>query len=233
MTDLPSLPSVPETWPGSLLVDPDWLSERIDRTARVWGGRERRTNATLWWYSASVVLLGPAVRSLVLTGAGVRISPAEIRFTTRSSGYLERVIPGAELDAGPDGDPAAALGRHLDVALAPVIELLAAAGGATERSLWAIAADSLASVVLAATAVTPGGSATAAAVAGAIAGAGERLRPLPRFVEIPTSGGAVARYVHRGSCCLLYRVPDGKCLSCPNQTPAERRARLVQHAESG
>jgi len=217
------------TWPGTLLVDPGWLSDRIDQTAEVWGGRERRTNATLWWYSASVVLIGPAVRSLVLTGVGAQLAPEVVRFTLRSSGYLERVLAGPELDPVPD--PAAALGRHLDVALGPVIELLAAAGGATERSLWAIAADSLASVVLAATAVTPGGSARAASVAVAIATGSQHLRPLPRFVELDVEAETV-RYVHRGSCCLLYRVPDGKCLSCPNQTPAERRARLVQHARS-
>jgi hypothetical protein len=27
-------------------------------------------------------------------------------------------------------------------------------------------------------------------------------------------------------------VPDGKCITCPNQTPAERLERLVRHARS-
>jgi ferric iron reductase protein FhuF len=258
------LPSAKATLPGSLLADQAWLADRVDQLGWQSGCFERRTNATLWWYSASAVLLGPAVRALALSGAGVDVSPGSVRFTLRSSGYLEQVIPGPALNHHPgaavsdacasgrgesDGGEAgggeagggatSVLGVHLDAAFGQVIEPLARTGRATERSLWAIAADSLATVVLSAApvlawSVTGGDPDALPELASSIARAGTRLRPLPRYVEIgvPDSAGSSRRYVKRGSCCLLIRVPDGKCLTCPNQTPADRLARLTRHAQS-
>ncbi|HST84090.1 MAG TPA: (2Fe-2S)-binding protein [Kineosporiaceae bacterium] len=222
------LPSPLALLPGTLLTDESWLSERVDQIGRESGCVERRTNATLWWYSASVVLLGPAVHEMVATGTGVSLSPSAVRFTTRASGYLERVIAGAQLDPGP-----VALGRHLDDVLDLVIEPLARVGGATQRSLWAIAVDSLATRVLAETAVAPGGTDRAPQLATAVAEAAPRLRPLPRYLDVPGRPGSPdRRYVQRGSCCLLFRVPAGLCISCPKQTPADRLTRLQQHARS-
>jgi ferric iron reductase protein FhuF len=219
-----SLPPAQSFLPGSLLTDQSWLGERVDQTGRQFRCSDRRTNATLWWYSASVVLLGPSVHALVRSGQGLDVSVATLRFTLRFNGYLERVLPGRELGPGP-----AALGRNLDEVLSQVIEPLARTGGATERALWAIAADSLATRILAETA----GDDTAPALATAVAEAGERLRPLPRYLDVQGRPDAVARrYVRRGSCCLLYRVPDGLCISCPKQTPAERLERLRQHARA-
>jgi ferric iron reductase protein FhuF len=221
---LDSLPPAQSFLPGSLLADESWLSERVDQTGRQFRCDDRRTNATLWWYSASVVLLGPAVHALVRSGHGLDLSTSTLRFTVRFNGYLERVIPGAELGPGPT-----AFGRHLDDVLGQVIAPLARTGGAGERALWAIAADSLATRILA---ETPGDD-TAPALATAVAEAAGRLRPLPRYLDVQGRPGAVARrYVRRGSCCLLYRVPDGLCISCPKQTPAERLERLRQHARA-
>jgi ferric iron reductase protein FhuF len=222
------LPPSPATLPGSLLTDESWLAARVDQTGRQFGCAERRINATLWWYSSSVVLLGPVVHALVTSGAGRELSPSVLRFTLLSSGYLERVIPGPELPAGP-----AALGRHLDEVLAAMIEPLARTGQATERSLWAIAADSLATRVLAETSVTPGGTDRAPQIATAVAEAAARLRPRPRYQDVSGRPDAPARrYVRRGSCCLLFRVPAGLCISCPKQTPADRLERLQQHART-
>jgi ferric iron reductase protein FhuF len=245
--DPDALPPARPTLPGHLLTDEGWLCERVDQLARQLDCAQRRTNATLWWYSASAVLLAPAVRELVTTGAGASLRPASVRFTLRSNGYLERVIPGPAL--GDNGG--ASLGRHLDDALAQVIVPLARTGRASERSLWAIAADSLATVVLGASSAMPGGPAAAPGIAGAIATASDRIRPLPRFVDIdPVDGVAVPaadppsdpqssrasratrKYIRRGSCCLLLRVPGGKCITCPNQVPSERLERLVQHARA-
>jgi ferric iron reductase protein FhuF len=255
------LPPAQLTWPGTLLTDDTWLSGRVDQIGRQFGCSERRVNATLWWYSASVVLLGPAVHALVMSGTVIDLSPDSLRFRLGLTGYLERVIPGSAVpdpDApDPDGsDPglrevgsaepspsrSARLGRLLDDVLGRIIEPLARAGSATERSLWAIAADSLATRVLAETSVSPAGAAAAPRVATAIAQAADRLRPLPRFVDVdpyPEAPGSSAvsktktqLYVQRGSCCLLYRVPQGLCLSCPKQTPADRTARLQQHART-
>lgn len=222
------LPPAQPTLPGSLLTNESWLSERIEQIGRQLGCAERRTNATLWWYSASVVLLGPSVHAVVTSGTGLELSPSTLHVTLRFNGYLERVIPGPELDAGP-----AAFGRHLDEALAQVIEPLARTGWTTERSLWAIAADSLGTRVLAETGVTPGGTDRAPQIATAIAEAAPRLRPLPRYQDVRGHpDGPARRYVRRGSCCLLFRVPDGLCISCPKQTPADRLQRLQQHART-
>jgi ferric iron reductase protein FhuF len=229
------LPPALASLPGSLLADESWLSERIDQLGRQLRCPERRTNATLWWYSASVVLLGPSVHAVVTAGDGLELTPSTIRFTLRRNGYLERVVPGPAL-AGRPVDPAdgpAALGRHLDGALAQVIVPLARTGQVSERSLWAVAVDSLATRVLAETSVTPGGTVRAPQIATAIAEAAPRLRPLPRYQEVTGRPGRPAqRYVRRGSCCLLFRVPDGLCISCPKQIPADRLQRLQQHART-
>jgi len=223
-----ALPPPRALLPGSLLTDEAWLADRVEQTGRQFRCADRRTNTTLWWYSASVVLLGPAVHALVRTGNAVDLSPSTLRFTLMFNGYLERVIPGGEIPGG-----AAGFGQHLDAALSQVIEPLSRTGRATERALWAIAADSLATRVLAESSITPAGTSIAPALATAIAEAATKVRPQPRFVDV--SGrpeAAPRRYVQRGSCCLLYRVPDGLCISCPKQTPAERLARLQQHARA-
>ena len=222
------LPPAPVTLPGALLTDESWLRERVGQTGRQFGGSDRRTSATLWWYSASVVLLGPAVHALVHTGSGADLSPSGVRFTMQFNGYLERVIAGDPVPDGPSG-----LGRHLDDALGQVITPLARVGEATEQALWAIAADSLATRVLAETSVHPAGTAAAPMLAAAVAEAAVRLRPAPRFVDVQGRPDAPPRrYVRRGSCCLLYRVPGGLCISCPKQTPDDRLARLRQHARA-
>jgi hypothetical protein len=211
-----------------LLTDPSWLSERVDQIGRQLRCRETRTNATLWWYSASAVLLGPAVHGLVRSGAGTGLSPSQLRFMVLGSGYLERVIPGTDLDPGPR-----ALGQHLDDVLTQIIVPLARIGEATERSLWAIASDSLATRVLAETSASSEGSGRAPQVASAIAEAAPRLRPAPRFQDVQARpDGPAHRYVRRGSCCLLFRVPGGLCISCPKQSPADRLERLRQHART-
>jgi ferric iron reductase protein FhuF len=222
------LPPALVTLPGSLLADESWLAERVDQTGRQFRCAERRTNATLWWYSASVVLLGPAVHALVASGAGRELSPSTLRFTLGFNGYLERVIAGPQLPAGP-----AALGRHLDEALSAVIEPLARTGRVRQQSLWAIAADSLATRVLAETGATTGGTELAPQIATGVAEAASRLRPLPRYQDVRgRPDQPPRRYVRRGSCCLLYRVPDGLCISCPKQTPADRLERLEEHART-
>jgi hypothetical protein len=114
-----------------------------------------------------------------------------------------------------------------------VIEPLSEVGAATQRSLWAIAADSLATRVLAETSVAPGGTDRAPQIATAIALAGSRLRPAPRYQDVRGRPEAPQRrYVRRGSCCLIFRVPDGLCISCPKQTPAAREERLQRHART-
>jgi ferric iron reductase protein FhuF len=232
---------------GALLTEPGWLAARVERLARS-GGGDRRVAGTLWWYSASLVLLGPPVHALLVEGAGLDLSPSAVRFTVRPSDYLENALPGSLLGPGPE-----AFGAHLDAALGAVITPLAEVSGATGQSLWAIAADSLATRVLASASVTPAGPAAAPALATAIASSSRCLRPVPSYVEVSADTPAVhprtavqgldvhrdpavphapRLYPVRGSCCLLWRVPAGKCITCPAQLPEERAARLLRHARS-
>jgi ferric iron reductase protein FhuF len=231
LPDVPGLPAAQPLLPGSLLTEAGWLSARVDQIGRQVGCAEGRVNATLWWYSASLVLLGPAVHELMTSGAATDLTASSLWFTLGSAGYLERVVPGpTPIGTGGDVSPAEALGRHLDDVLGRIIAPLARVGPATERSLWAIAVDSLAGRVLAEARVSPAGPAAAGEIARVVAQAAPRLRPLPRFVDVRARPGGPARtYVHRVSCCLLLRIPAGICVSCPKQSPADRLDRLRRH----
>jgi FhuF 2Fe-2S C-terminal domain len=239
--------------PGTLLTDEVWLRERIRdvdaglaRSSFVAPARPPVVAATLWWYSATLVLIGPAVRELVAHGAVPDLSLAGLRLSLRADGYLDRAVlppttargttrPAADPAVLPAGLSCAAgdLGRRLDDLLGRVIDPLARAGGAGERALWAIAVDALATRILAETTAGAGAAVTVgpADLAVAVASSGSRLRPLPRYVDVTVGSTSLRRrYVHRVSCCLLYRVPGGLCTSCPRQTPAERGRRQRAHA---
>lgn len=208
-----------------VLTDPGWLAERVADAARLWSVPDRRVVGTLWWYSASSVLVAPPVTTLLVAGHAVGLTA--LRVHLRPDGYLGGGRAGELLD----GD-AARLGRALRDSFGPIITPLARVSGAGERALWAIAADSLGTWALrAGTAVgTAGrGSALAEAVA---AGAGAVL-PVPRFVDVPGPAGESRRYLRRASCCLIYVVPDcDKCVSCPRQPPEERLRRLAAHTST-
>jgi FhuF-like iron-sulfur protein len=202
---------------AAAVTDPSWLTAQLAATAR----RYRldrpaavRTVGVLWWYSASSVLLGPPVESLVRGGPVADPALAAVTLSLHPDGRV--------LDARSSGVIAAdRLGPELAGALSTAIGAVAAASGARPPALWAIAADSLANRVLWA-----GGAASvavdlAAEISAEISGAGPM--PVPRYVSV---GGA--RVVRRASCCLIYEAPgERKCVSCPRQHPDERRRRLA------
>lgn len=192
---------------ATAVTDPSWLAAQLAATARRYRlDRAAGTAGVLWWYSASSVLLGPPVESLVRGGPVA--DPALDAMTL----FLHQ--DGRVLDARSARTvPAADLRARLGEALATAVRAVAAAGPAREPALWAIATDSLANRVLWA-----GG---APSVAAELAAAGPM--PAPRYVSV---GGT--RVVRRASCCLIYEAPgERKCVSCPRQHPDERRARLV------
>jgi hypothetical protein len=177
----------------------------------------RRVQATVWWYSASTVLLTPSLAGLV-TGR-----PLSGRLEDTVVALLPGGHPIAAESRAPTGDPAG----DLREALAAVIAAVADAGRMRERPLWAIATDSLANQLLAlgrALGDVPAVTALAAPLAAAI---GSPL-PTPRYVDVGRS-----RYTRRASCCLLVEVPGQQmCTSCPRRPPAERRA-LLERAAGG
>jgi hypothetical protein len=194
--------------PASSITEPGWLGAQLAATAARYRLDRPASVGVLWWYSASSVLLGPPVSSVV--SAGPPADPA-----------LSSVV----LYVNPDGRvlgarstavvPLPLLGSRLREALSTAVAAVASASGAPRPALWAIATDALANQVLWA-----GGE---PGVAEELAASVGRPLPAPRYVSL---GGT--RFVRRGSCCLIYRSPgQHKCASCPRQHPDDRLRRLL------
>jgi hypothetical protein len=198
--------------PATALADAGVMAGLV--AARTPGGAEPRVAATVWWYSASAVLMTPTLAGLV-TGVPLSARPADLVLAVGPGG-----LPVAATSSALGADPGAEL-REL---LTTVIGALTEAGGVRARPLWAIATDALAGQLLTlgrAVGAVDAVTALAAPLAGAV---GAPL-PAPRYVDV---GGT--RFVRRASCCLVYRLPDGPlCTSCPRRPPAERR-RLLEEA---
>jgi ferric iron reductase protein FhuF len=207
--------------PATALADPGWTAQVLaDRAVRQRTG-DARVLATLWWYSLSSVLLTPVLAGLV---AGRPLSPrlADTRLHLLSG---SAPVAATTCAAGP-GE----LAEELRTSLAAVIGAVAEAGGVRPRPLWAIATDSLANRLLAlGRAVGDVGAGTA--LAGPLAAAVGAPLPAPRYVDVRRPDGSAARFTHRVSCCLVYRVPhEVVCTSCPRRPPFERQVLLEDAA---
>jgi ferric iron reductase protein FhuF len=204
-------PPAAEVVPATVLADPAWTVARLASRARQQGSADRRVLATVWWYSASAVLLTPPLAGLL---AGVPLSG---RLEDTSVSLLPGGLPAAAVAAAGGKD----LAGDLRDSLAAVITAVAEAGRMRERPLWAIATDSLANQLLTlgrALGDVPTVTAEARPLAAAI---GPPL-PEPRYVDV-----AGARFTRRASCCLMYLLPGQPlCTSCPRRAPAERQILL-------
>ncbi|MFQ1003343.1 (2Fe-2S)-binding protein [Modestobacter sp. SSW1-42] len=208
--------------PAVRLADPGWTAQVLAARALRQRTRDRRVLATQWWwYSASSVLLTPALAGLV---TGVRLSA---RLADTSVHLLAGHTPIAATATAGAGDDVAG---ELHGSLAAVVAAVAEAGGMRARPLWAIATDSLANRLLAlGGAVGDVGAVTA--LAGPLAAAIGGPLPAPRYVDVATPSGGTARFTRRASCCLLDRVPhEVRCTSCPHRTPSERQVLLEDAA---
>jgi FhuF 2Fe-2S C-terminal domain len=189
--------------PASAIRDPGWLGVQLDATARRYRLDRRAAVGVLWWYSASSVLLGPPVSSVVRGEPVAGASLDELVLYLHPDG---RVLDARSTEAV--GDTGKLAG-----ALAEAVAAVAKASGAPEPTLWAIATDSLANQVLWA----GGAPETAVELARSIGSL-----PEPRYVSV--HGRPVVR---RASCCLIYQAPgQEKCMSCPRQHPDDRYRRL-------
>ena len=197
--------------PAAALADPARAAGLVAARGRGLGMPGPRVAATVWWYSASAVLLGPPLAGLV-TGVPLSARPADLSLSFQSGG-----LPVAATSSALGSDLAAELRETLTAVIGAVAE----AGRMRQAPLWAITTDSLAAQLLTfgrALRDVPRVTALASPLATAI---GTPL-PLPRYVDV---GGA--RFVHRASCCLVHELPGGPlCTSCPRRPPAERRGLL-------
>lgn len=161
------------------------------------GAPDDRVAGVLYWYALSAALARRAVAGGDAGSAAIRTGPG---------GWPEVG------EAAPSGDPGGDLAR----AYRSLIPAVASESGASRRALWAIGTDSVAAAAL--------DTADPRSTADDLLRACAPEAPSARFEEV-TGRGTVVR---RGSCCLLYLCPGmTKCLSCPRQTPEERRARLA------
>lgn len=201
---------------ASLITDPTWMRERLDLACRLYRCGDRPVIGTVWWYSASSVLVAPTAESLVL--AGVALDPA-LKSVTLHVQPDGRFL-GARSSRLIDRD-AERVGAAYVAALAPAVERVAQVSGARERVLWAIATDSLANRLLWAGQAT-GDVGRTLELADALSDAMGATLPRMRFARYGTQ-----RVVRRVSCCLIDRATgQQKCTSCPNQHPDERDRRI-------
>jgi hypothetical protein len=198
------------TTSATRLADAEWVRARIGGAAKLYGCARPEVLGTIWWYSLSSVLVGPAVEGLV---AGTPVDPAldAVELDLVADGRFLGARSTRRLDGGlPE------LGAALTGALGTAITTIAAVSGARERALGAIATDSIGNRLL-----WTSDPERAMTLAGPLVEAIDLGLPKPRFVRVGRTPA-----VRRASCCLIYEVGNPKCVSCPRQTPEEREARL-------
>jgi ferric iron reductase protein FhuF len=208
----------PRPVPATAITDPEWIRAQLTAAGRRYRLDRRPTIGVLWWYSASSVLLGPPVESLVRTGAAADPSLSAMTLLVEPDGRM--------LDARSDSVLCRdKLGTALAETLGGCVAAVSGASGAPGRALWAIATDSLANRLLA-LGRAMGDERRVTALAAPLAAAVGPPLPAPRYVDV-----AGARFTRRVSCCLLYRLPpEPLCTSCPRRPAAERELLLEDTA---
>jgi ferric iron reductase protein FhuF len=196
------------------LADTDRLAGLVADHALLYPAASVGVETTIWWYLASAVLAGPAAAGALV---GVPLSAD---------------VDDLDLHLGPAGMPAAAVSRRrgtddpgpaLGATFGLLIDRLCIVGGLRPRPLWAIAVDSLATRLLA-FGRARGELDRATTLARELVTSSGAPVPVPRFVDV-----AGARFLVRGSCCLLYRAGGDLCTSCPRR-PADQRQSLLERA---
>ncbi|CAN5293325.1 (2Fe-2S)-binding protein [soil metagenome] len=229
---------VPLSVPFARVQDADWLNTQIGLQARRWPTAERRVLATLWWYSVSQVFLTPTIASLFVTGRALSPRPDDVQLHWLPDGRVFTARSTVVLEAGAgEKDGAAACLETVAAALRDSFEIaipaVAGAGARRERPLWAIGTDSLANRLLW-VGRAHGEIDRATSLARELVELIGAPMPVPRVVDVdrrpPRTGKA--RFVRRGSCCLVYLEPgQPKCASCPRLAAQDRRTALESAAD--
>lgn len=118
--------------PAVLIEDRSWLDAQLGLTSSLYRRASRPVLGVLWWYSASSVLLGPAVsgQDPALSSMTIVVRPDGLLGDARSTPYTELVGP------------------RLRAMLTSCVTSVSAVSGARQRTLWAITTDSLANRLL-------------------------------------------------------------------------------------
>lgn len=219
----PLVPDVGEILvPATAIEDPAWLADQLRLRGERWKTDDRRVLATLWWYSASLWIVGPTLSSLA---TGARLLSGDLddldlhwlpdsRLTGSTSSRVLHSGPGVATS-----DRIVAAGNSLRGTYDRVIPLVAASARIAARPLWAIAADALATRLL-----SLGRSLdTIEAVVALLDPLADAIgAPLPH-AHYRRDGAEVSTL--RCSCCLIYLVPgEPKCSGCPRRNVETRRA---------
>jgi ferric iron reductase protein FhuF len=210
------------------ITDPDWLADQINLRAEIWNVDDQHVLATLWWYSASNVIVTPSLLSFLAVGVAFSPRLEDLVLHHDPSSQLHGSHSLAIIDGGIDQ-----LAAALQDSLSTVIEAVAAFTKGRPAPLWAIATDAIANRLLWAGQSTNDVDA-ATAIARPLARKISPKLPAPHYVDVeasdlgePPGRPQSRRFVHRTSCCLLYRVPnEAMCTSCPRRPRLDREQRL-------
>lgn len=210
--------------PATLARDAAWLREQIRLRGYIWGIDDQFVLGTLWWYSASTWLVIPTVTSWFSTGRALSARLDDLLLFHHPD---SRISGARSTRLGPD--TLDELGSQLRESMGEVISTVASIIGKGERRLWSFVVDAITGRMLWAAEQTRRTEVVEDAAERLVAAIGQDL-PRPRLTRLsnPTIGELSGLRVRRGSCCLLYQVPENaKCRGCPRQLPADRLRRLA------
>ncbi|WP_072802988.1 (2Fe-2S)-binding protein [Rhodococcoides yunnanense] len=202
--------SGPFDLPASVMLDAQWMRERVREIGVRWGCSDARVNGTLWWYAASSTMAFVPIATALAVGEAADPRLDDARCFLRPDGSLGGVIGEATLDV--EG-----LAAAMVESFGALVDAVSAASGARVKALWAIATDSIANRCLDVGAAL-GNRALGSEFAVSLIDDMRAPMPAPRFVDV-----AGRRFTERCSCCLLYETDAAdKCTSCPRRTPDDR-----------
>ncbi|MFE3192950.1 (2Fe-2S)-binding protein [Nocardia sp. NPDC059240] len=246
--------------PGTELLRPQWLAERIADMGISWGTANTRVSGTLWWCMAASSLVDPIVAAVASGQPAFDPALEHISLEVRPDGGVERVIPEPHaytvaLAAGliPPGP------TPVDLADSPAEVVDSASAGVncghpephsaaccTTTPIGQALRHTLSRVIPVVAEVSGAGVPSLwAIVADAIgnraldigaAEAGARLaRDVAGRLPVPRFQDVGGRtFVRRISCCLVFEVPGCEmCTSCPKRPAPEREAKLAELAARG
>lgn len=232
-------PAASGAWPGTRLLDPDALAQRLAQYGDSLGGGDPAAIASWWARRYCLLMVPPVLVAAAVWRRAAPVAPHQVRVAFGADGRVQRL----HLDA-PAMSRAAAWPAHdsLDACLAPltreqfapVFEALTRVSRVSPRVLWSHAAE-IAHRVGGALLPHPAldGERRAAVAAWLARETGEMggvhpYRSPYRHIALPgaSEDHAAATQRVRRVCCLKYRLPaDDYCGVCPLLRGAEGNAR--------